>query len=94
MGIAVLIILIGLEIGLCVWTMAKHREGVTRKRDRLAVSLVQWGVIAMIMLLPIGNKGLRFAACFALLSIRLLIFLIQFFLMRKQGRHAGSLQRS
>ena len=88
MGIAVLIILICLEIGLCAWTMAKHREGLAWKRDRLAVSLVQWGVIAMIMLLPFGNKGLRFAACFAILSIRLLIFLIQFFLMRKMRKLA------
>ena len=88
MGIAVLIILICLEIGLCAWTMAKQREGFEWKRDRLVVSLIQWGVIAMIMLLPFGNKGLRFAACFAILSIRLLIFLIQFFLMRKMRKLA------
>ena len=85
MGMALLFLFIGLEIGLCIWTLAKQREKGVWTRNRLIVSGLQWGMIILLLLLPVGNKGLRFAGCFLILSIRFLIDVIRFLLMRHKG---------
>ena len=74
MGFFVWILLAGLEIGLGIWTLTKQKERTAWKRNRFWISVVQWGIVAIILLLPIGNKGLRFAVCFLLLCVRLLIY--------------------
>ena len=84
MGIAVLILLAGLEIGFCVWTIQKKREKKAWAKDRFWVSLMQWGVTSLLLLLPVGNKGLRFTGCFVILSIRLLIEFIRFLFVHFQ----------
>lgn len=85
MGAILFIILAGLELGLCVWTLTKHKEEEKWVKNRLLVSGAQWGVIAFLLLLPIGNKGLRLGGCFVILGIRLLIDVIRFVKKRKQG---------
>ena len=81
MGMIMFILLAALEVGLCIWTIRKKSEKDARTRDRFWVSVMQWGVIAMLLLLPVGNKGLRFTVCFAILSIRLFFDLIRFFIV-------------
>ncbi|MBR4733917.1 MAG: hypothetical protein IK081_14240 [Lachnospiraceae bacterium] len=88
MGAILFIILASLELGLCVWTLAKHKEEEKWVKNRLLVTGVQWGVIAFLLLLPIGNKGLRLGGCFVILGIRLLIDVIRFVKKRKQGAAA------
>lgn len=88
MGATLFFILIGLELGFCVWTLTKHKEEEKWVKNRLLVSGVQWGVIAFLLLLPIGNKGLRLGGCFVILGIRLLIDVIRFWKKRKQGAAA------
>lgn len=83
MGVTLLLILAGLEIGLCIWTIRKKDKKSGWAVNRFWVSLIQWGVIALLLLLPIGNKSLRFAACFLILSIRLTLDLIRFLLVKK-----------
>ncbi len=85
MGVVLFIILIGLELGLCFWTLTKHKEEEKWVKNRLLVTGVQWGVIAFLVLLPIGNKWLRLGGCFVILGIRLLIDVIRFVKKRKQG---------
>ena len=88
MGAILFIILASLELGLCVWTLAKHKEEEKWVKNRLLVTGAQWGVIAFLLLLPIGNKGLRLGGCFVILGIRLLIDVIRFVKKRKQGAPA------
>ena len=88
MGVVLFIILIGLELGLCFWTLTKHKETGKWVKNRLLVTGAQWGVIAFLVLLPIGNKWLRLGGCFVILSIRLLIDVIRFVKKRKQGAAA------
>lgn len=83
MGVAMLVLLAGMEIGLCVWTIRKKNEKGTWAKDRFWVGLLQWGMIALLLLLPVGNKGLRFVGCFLILSIRLVIDLIRFLNAKK-----------
>lgn len=85
MGATLFFILIGLELGLCVWTLTKHKEEEKWVKNRLLVTGAQWGVIAFLVLLPIGNKWLRLGGCFVILGIRLLIDVIRFLKKRKQG---------
>ncbi|MBR3468240.1 MAG: hypothetical protein IKH28_00850 [Lachnospiraceae bacterium] len=90
MGMIFFLILAGLEIGLGVWTLAKQKERILWKRNRLAVSGIQWGLIALILLLPVGNKGLRFAGCFVILSIRLIIAGVRFLLRNRSKKQGAS----
>ena len=78
MGVVLSIILMGLELGLCVWTLTKHKETGKWVKNRLLVTGAQWGVIAFLVLLPIGNKWLRLGGCFVILGISLLIDAIRF----------------
>ena len=89
MGWIFFLILAGLEIGLGVWTLAKQKERILWKRNRLVVSGIQWGPIALLLLLPVGNKGLRFAGCFMILSIRLIIAGVRF-LLRNHSKKNGA----
>ncbi len=90
MGWIFFLILAGLEIGLGVWTLAKQKERILWKRNRLVVSGIQWGLIALILLLPVGNKGLRFAGCFVILSIRLIIAGVRFLLRNRSKKQGAS----
>lgn len=90
MGWIFFLILAGLEIGLGVWTLAKQKERILWKRNRLAVSGIQWGLIALLLLLPVGNKGLRFAGCFVILSIRLIIAGVRFLLRNRSKKQGAS----
>lgn len=81
MGMMIFIVLTVLEVGLCIWTIRKKSETKVWVRDRFWVGLIQWGVIAVLLLLPVGNKGLRFTACFIILSIRLITDIIRLVLV-------------
>ena len=86
MGKIILAVLIGLEIGLCVYTLGKQRETVKWVRNRMVISGIQWGMILLTLLLPIGNKGLRFAGAGILLGVRFLIGGLRYLLQRKKAK--------
>ena len=56
MGIVLLLILGGMEIALSVWTRKKAREKKDWHRNRLISRGIQFGVICIAILLPIGQK--------------------------------------
>ena len=94
MGIWIFIILAGLEIGLCAYELKKQKAEAIRRRDHLAVRAAQWGIIAVLLILPVGNKGLRFAGAFIILSIRLLLAGISYLLgKKKEGKKKGKIGR-
>ena len=55
-----LLILMGLEIGFGAWTMGWQKEKEKWLKNRLLISGIQWGLILMMLVLPVGNKALRF----------------------------------
>lgn len=86
MGKIILAVLIGLEIGLCVYTLGKQRDTAKWIRNRMMISGIQWGMILLTLLLPIGNKGLRFAGAGILLGVRFLIGGLRYLLQRKKAK--------
>lgn len=87
MGIWTLLILAGMEVFWGAWTLIRETEVQKREKNRLMVSALQWGILALILLLPIGNKGLRFGGAFLIMSIRLLIAGGKF-MRSRHGKHA------
>ncbi|MCR4598654.1 MAG: hypothetical protein K5678_06450 [Acetatifactor sp.] len=89
MAIILFTVLAGLEIGLCIAELKKQPEEKQRRKSRLVVRALQWGIIALLLLLPVGNKGLRFAGTFVILSIRLFIAGISFLCKPRSKKEAN-----
>ncbi|MBQ3907169.1 MAG: hypothetical protein II743_10415, partial [Lachnospiraceae bacterium] len=94
MAICLFIILAGLEIGLCIAELKKQPEEKQRRKSRLVVRALQWGIIALLLLLPVGNKGLRFAGTFVVLSIRLFIAGVSFLCKPRSKKEANGKKAS
>lgn len=81
MGLAVFVVLAGLEIAFTAWTCAKGREESEQRKARLIVRFVQLAVVVVAMLFPAGQNW-RFVPVLCLLAL-LLVVAIVFALVRR-----------
>lgn len=80
-----LLILMGLEIGFGAWTMGWQKEKEKWLKNRLLISGIQWGLILMMLVLPVGNKALRFTGAAILLGLRFFIGGIRYLIKRRKA---------